>query len=577
MSAPEVRAGSLADLKSAGRLLTKVGTIPVVVFWHDDAVFAIEDRCPHLGFPLHQGTVEAGLVTCHWHHARFDLVSGCTLDLWADDARGFDVRVHGDGVFVTARVHTDPVGHLHARLRNGLEDDISLVIAKSVLGLLDAGVPAAEIVRTGVEFGARYRSSGWGAGLTVLVAMANLLPHLAPDDRALALVHGLTFVARDTSDQAPRFAVGALETDDIPFDRLASWYRRFVDTRSSDAAERTLETALATSDGLAGVEALMFAAVTDHIFIDGGHTIDFTNKAFEAVEHLGKDAAGEILPTLVRQTTAASRSEEFGEWRHPHNHAGLAQRTIEALGGALDEGQARRGQFGSVGALGWQLLDDDPEVVASSLLDVLRSGADEEQVGRAIAYAAALRILRFHVQNDHGDWDSVHHAFTAANALHQALRRRASIDLLRGAVHAALRINLDRFLNLPAARRPYATSGSLDALVHCFDVQGMVDEAGNEAYGFLRGGGTRAELVAVLGQGLLAEDAEFHWYQTVEAGVRQAQQWPEGSEEEALVLTALARFLAAHTPTRRELPTVVSIATRLRRGEALYEEEAIEA
>jgi nitrite reductase/ring-hydroxylating ferredoxin subunit len=577
MAAPEVRAGSLADLQVAGRLLTKVGTIPVVVFWHDDAAFAIEDRCPHLGFPLHQGTVEAGLVTCHWHHARFDLVSGCTLDLWADDARGFDVRIRGDDVLVTARVHADPVGHLQTRLRNGLEDDISLVIAKSVLGLLDSGVPASEIVRTGVDFGVRYRSSGWGAGLTVLVAMANLIPQLAPDDQALALVHGLTFVARDTSNQAPRFAVSALETDDIPFDRLESWYRRFVDTRSSDAAERTLETALAESDRLAEVEDMMFAAVTDHVFIDGGHTIDFTNKAFEAVEHLGKDAANEILPTLVRQTTAASRSEEFSEWRHPHNHAALAQRTVEALAAALDDGQARRGQYDSVGALGWQLLDDDPEVVASTLLDALRAGADEEQVGRAIAYAAALRIARFHVQNDHGDWNEVHHSFTAANALHQALQRHASIDLLRGAVHVALRIKLDRFLNVPAARRPQATSGSLDALAHCFEVQGMVDEAGNEAYGFLRGGGTRAELVAALGHGLLAEDAEFHWYQTVEAGVRQAQQWPEGSEEEALVLTAVARFLAAHTPTRRELPTVVRIATRLRRGEALYEEETMNA
>ena len=44
-----------------------------------------------MGFPLHQGTVESGLVTCHWHHARFDLASGCTLDPFADDARGFDV------------------------------------------------------------------------------------------------------------------------------------------------------------------------------------------------------------------------------------------------------------------------------------------------------------------------------------------------------------------------------------------------------------------------------------------------------------------------------------------------------
>ena len=234
----------------------------------------------------------------------------------------------------------------------------------------------------------------------------------------------------------------------------------------------------------------MFAAVTDHVFIDGGHTIDFTNKAFEALDHLGKDAAAEILPTLVRQTTAASRSEEFGEWRHPHNHAAIAARTIEALDDAQSTGQAQRGAFDDVGALGWTLLDDDPEVVAAALLDALRAGASEEQLGRAIAYAAALRIARFHVQNDHGDWDTVHHAFTAANALHQSLQRHPTPELLRGAVHTALRINLDRFLNVPAAAHArQATTGSLDALAHCFDVQGMVDEAGAEAYGFLHGGG----------------------------------------------------------------------------------------
>ena len=77
-----VRAGTFDDLRRDGRLLTKVGSLPVLVVWHGDRPYAIEDRCPHLGFPLHQGTVEAGLLTCHWHHARFDLVSGCTLDPW---------------------------------------------------------------------------------------------------------------------------------------------------------------------------------------------------------------------------------------------------------------------------------------------------------------------------------------------------------------------------------------------------------------------------------------------------------------------------------------------------------------
>ena len=37
------------------------------------------------GFPLDRGSVEDGILTCHWHHARFELASGCTFDLWADD------------------------------------------------------------------------------------------------------------------------------------------------------------------------------------------------------------------------------------------------------------------------------------------------------------------------------------------------------------------------------------------------------------------------------------------------------------------------------------------------------------
>ncbi len=70
---------------------------------------------------------------------------------------------------------------------------------------------------------------------------------------------------------------------------------------------------------------MMFAAVTDHVFVDEGHTIDFTNKAFEALDHLGTDAGAQVLPTLVGQTAQAQRSEEFSEWRHPHDLVVLAE------------------------------------------------------------------------------------------------------------------------------------------------------------------------------------------------------------------------------------------------------------
>jgi nitrite reductase/ring-hydroxylating ferredoxin subunit len=571
----QVRAGSLSELGKTGQLRTKVGTVPVVVFWHDGRAWAIDDRCPHMGFPLHRGTVEDGLVTCHWHHARFDLASGCTLDLFADDARAFDVTIEDGDVLVASRPDGDRVGHLRARLQDGLADGLTLVTAKSVLGLLAAGVGPSEMVRAGIDFGTTYRDAGWGAGLTVLVAMANLMPDLEDADRPLALVHGLAFVSRDTRNRPPRFAIDRLRGADIPDDRLAGWYRRFIDTRSSDAAERVLATALSSAPGdraLDAVERMMFTAVTDHVFIDGGHTLDFTNKAFEALVHVGASAAPQVLPTLVRQTAAARRQEETASWRHPHDLAGLVGQTVERLPGLVEAGRLHEARFNDVGGLGWRILSDDPDEVVGSVCDAIAGGASPEQLGRALAYAAALRIVRFHPQNDFGDWDTVHHAFTTANALHQALIRNPTVELLRGVVHGALRVYLDRFLNVPASPLPQGGAADLGELRSCWDTQGQVDRAGAIAYGFLRSGGDPRGLLAKLGAALLAEDAEFHWFQVVEAGARQFHAWPTGSEEGALVLVGVSRFLAAHTPTRRELPQVVQIATRLGRGEALYEE-----
>jgi len=59
------RIGSLEELQKDVCLVGKVGTQPVCVFWSDGAAHALLDRCPHMGFPLHRGTVEDGLLTCH--------------------------------------------------------------------------------------------------------------------------------------------------------------------------------------------------------------------------------------------------------------------------------------------------------------------------------------------------------------------------------------------------------------------------------------------------------------------------------------------------------------------------------
>jgi hypothetical protein len=285
-----------------------------------------------------------------------------------------------------------------------------------------------------------------------------------------------------------------------------------------------------------------------------------------------------VLPTLVAQTASAARSEEQGAWRFPRDLVALISTATADLPERLTAAAPTRtfDPHAGVAALAWSMLSEEPDEVVAAIDDAIGAGALPEELARAVAYAAALRITRFHTRNDHGDWDEVHHSFTAANALHQAIRRTPTAELVRAVYHGALRVYLDRFLNVPAARLPTPTSAApatdLTRLQECWDREGRVDEAGAIVHGHVAAGGDPAEVIAALGHALLTEDAEFHWFQTYEAAVRQFHAWPAGSEEGALILAGAARFLAAHTPTRRELSQVVGIASRLGRGEALFEE-----
>src|SRR5438552_5519096 len=139
-----VRAASLPEVLEKGRLVVGLNGHTVCLSADGESVHAVDNRCPHMGFPLHRGTVADGILTCHWHHARFDLCSGGTFDQWADDLRTYAVEVRDGAVLVDLAARHDPVAHQRKRLRDGLERTIALVVAKAVGTLADAGEDPAE-------------------------------------------------------------------------------------------------------------------------------------------------------------------------------------------------------------------------------------------------------------------------------------------------------------------------------------------------------------------------------------------------------------------------------------------------
>jgi nitrite reductase/ring-hydroxylating ferredoxin subunit len=579
--APErlVRAASLAELREAGRLVVHVERQTLCLFADGDLVHAVDNRCPHMGFPLHRGTLSEGILTCHWHHARFDLSTGGTFDQWADELRRFPVEIDGDDVLVDLTPREDRVAHQRERLRDGLERNIPLVLAKATIDLLDADPTGVDIVREGLDFGVERRGGGWFRGLTTLSCFANLLPRLDAEDRAIALYHGLADVASDSAGEPPHFRLDPLPGRTAEPLRLTPWFRGFIDVRDAEGAERALVSAVGAGTSPVELADMLFAAATDHRYLDGGHTLDFVNKALEALDILGWERAEAVLASLPAQLAGAERMEEANSWRNPIDLVALLEHAFAELPQAVGAGSALPGGWQGRADLLEMLLDGEPASTFDALLAALREGAGAVELASAVTFAATSRIARFPTSNEFGDWDTALHTFTFANAVEQGLRRSPSVELLRGVFDAAASVQLDRFLNVPATRLPTPDPDAdplvlLDELPRLLDRQQQVDEAGQLVASFLGSGGDAARLVAALGSALVRENRNFHTIQCVEAAARQ-HELLAGTEDAALPLLAAARYLAAHATTTRSQRQTFEIARRLHRGENLYESEAL--
>jgi len=571
-----VEVADLDTLASEGRKLVRPADKHVALFHQEGEVYAVDNRCPHMGFPLADGTVEDGILTCHWHHARFELACGDTFDVWADDVQTFPTAVEDGRVYVDPHPEPDvpPETHWRNRLVDGIQENLRLVVAKAVIHFDDLDPGLETPLSTAVDFGTQYRSMGWGRGLTTLAAMANLYPGLETPQRRRALYVGISEVADDCAGEPPRFSQYPLGNEDLSKARLKSWFRETCEVRDEDGAERCLRTAAATLPP-ADVAEIVLAGVTDHLYMNASHTLDFANKAFETLDHLGYDRAPDVLAAVVPAITGADRAEETSSWRQPIDVAELVFDARERLPDLLEAG-AGETWTRSEGFVE-TLLSDDPHEIMAATTDAIAAGASAKQLTDAVADAATRRVARFATSNEFSDWNTVHHTFSYAVAGHAFARRTDATEAYHPALDGAMSVYLDRFLNQPAAPIPEPDEHDLEdperireRLLDTFDEQGRVNEAGRLVAAHFGAGGDTGGLQRTIAEGLLREDAGFHPLQSVEAATQRVR-GADHKRERRLPLIATARYLAAHTPTRREREQTYTIAERLYRGEAIHE------
>ena len=75
-----VQAVALDELAAKRRVIFRHDGRQIALFHTETGVLACNNRCPHEGYPLREGSLDGDCVlTCNWHNWKFDLKTGQNL------------------------------------------------------------------------------------------------------------------------------------------------------------------------------------------------------------------------------------------------------------------------------------------------------------------------------------------------------------------------------------------------------------------------------------------------------------------------------------------------------------------
>lgn len=434
----------------------------------DEQLFAVDNRCPHEGYPLAKGWVSDCLVTCPWHNFKFDLKDGrCVM---GDEAvRTFDVQLD-DGHVHLDLTPPDPsveIPRLLASLEQGLLTRKLGQMARDVVRLLLTGVTPRRIAYETARLDAAYAQYGTTHATAVAVDALRLTDRYQAHEAVLPLMQALDMASETHRRRPIRPTPAAIE----PSDDMAACGERLaqlVEEEKAEQAEALLRGAIAKGWSRETIEPWLYQLCADH-FLDFGHALIYQVKLSDLLDEVGWSHAADLLPAQLFSIVNGTREELLPEWlwfrRYWQDVAPRAQELMATNGKGLFDADAA---FAAIcDGTGAEALD--------AVVEALEANADLERIVDVISAAAAERMLRFDVAIDldpglQHSWLDVTHTLTFAAALRQALRRWRDPDALRLVLFAV------RFVNV--ARPLDGTSGQRDACPPPQDHQSIMTAIG---------------------------------------------------------------------------------------------------
>jgi nitrite reductase/ring-hydroxylating ferredoxin subunit len=579
-----IHAAALGDLPIGEAKAVKLGEgRSIALFNVDGKVYATDNQCPHMGYPLTRGAVRHGILTCDWHGRSFDLEGGGCFNYECDDLQTFPVDVRQGEIWIELGDTSYKRRDEHLRLLwEGLLTQDRWTISKAIALLLKGQVPEEAIVEMILQhLGRRIASSDnteGGSDVSRLINGLKVGRRYQDSDRLMVLATAARSVA---GKSAERLEVVPLPGS-VARESIERWTRMFSRDGQAGRIERCLFTAhhLHYQDEI--LPLLYRCAVEPHFlgFADNLLSIGYLA---EIVENFGWERSSEVVFNLGAKLVGRRRGE-------PER---FRRDAVELMTSIAPKIEASDPSANSVtdydeDAFVHDLLSVNIEKSFGAVSSALSAGVKLDRLITTLVLLAADRMARTPVNVDAG-WGALTTELNLAASLRTAHRHGGGRVAAKGLFHAAWQVFADRWLNIPVRPlRPLTQSlggGLLDVAdedtgVHLIlkSIASLnVQDVGLQVLEYLNAGYSGDRLLHEMGRVMLWDDTNTQVLPTLRTVF---EEWELSSGSDAAIggghparyqlLVGLARY-ATDIRTNKDSGSATNTAMRFAEGKTTVE------
>lgn len=381
-----------------------------------DRTYALDNRCPHEGYPLSEGTIQTQscVLTCNWHNWKFDLNTGENVK-GDDNVSVYEVKME-DG-FVWIRIPEVTREEQSARILNQLQqafqDQSYDRAARELARLHFHHIDPVIAVRKAVEWSHDRLEDGMDHSYAVTADWLTLASEVSlPEQRLICLLESIDYM----SESSLRQPLHPYADRPIPYSE--SGFLDAVESEDEETAVSMIRSAVSAGMHFSDLERALATAALRH-YNDFGHSLIYVTKAGALIRHLGPEVEPYVLPALVRSLVLSFREDLLPEFRN--------------FGRVLDEWPQH---MGATGASAAAELEGKSADFAMRWTAAQSQNASAEQLYETLLQAGAENLLRYDlayqfsfdrpVTNNIG-WLDFTHAITFGNAVAKVCRKHPEL------------------------------------------------------------------------------------------------------------------------------------------------------